>query len=116
MTPESVFLAFTEHKEIDGKIVEKQISRDYKMKESYDIFELDFEFNEVEKEFMRHRKRLGTVFSNSLTGNEGGIWYATYSAMRVDHTILKPGWNRYIQSLDRTKLTLIFTYFVYKRN
>ena len=67
-----------------GKIVEKQMPRDYRMNQTYDVFEPDFEFSDESfgeelfsvKEFMRFRKKLGTVFSNSLTGNEGGIWHA----------------------------------------
>ena len=74
LRPESVFLAFTEQIEINrGKIVEKQMPRDYRMNQTYDVFEPHFEFSDQSfgeelfsvKEFMRFRKKLGTVFSKS---------------------------------------------------
>ena len=67
LRPESVFLAFTEQIEINrGKIVEKQMPRDYRMNQTYDVFEPDFEFSDKStKDFMRFRKELGTVLSNS---------------------------------------------------
>ena len=74
LRPESVFLAFTEQTETNrGKIVEKQMSRDYKMNKTYEVFEAYFEFSDQKsgdehfsaKDFMRFRKKLGTVLSNS---------------------------------------------------
>ena len=82
-------MAFTEHKEIDGKIVEKQIPRDYKMKETYDIFELNCEFTGDKKNLMRFRKQLGNVFSNWLVGNQAGIRFTADSTMRVHRIILE---------------------------
>ena len=81
LRPESVFLAFTEQTETNrGRIVEKQTPRDYQMNKTYDVFEACFEFSDDSslsgdessgdepfsaKDFMRFRKKLGTVLSNS---------------------------------------------------
>ena len=86
LRPESVFLAFTENNETNcGKIVEKQMSRDYQMNKTYEIFEACFEFSKDKKDFMRFRKKLGTVLSNSLFGIEIHIYNLSSLRFPVNH-------------------------------